>query len=80
MTAVTIIDCEVVEVRPEDVLLDQLRESIERTEKDKRWLAVNDRTPVLWEGQPVTWGSLAGNEKDMCDFNRAGVLEGGFPF
>jgi hypothetical protein len=80
MTAVTIVDCKVVEVRPEDVLLDQLRASIALTEKDKRWLSVTDRTPVLWEGELTTWGSLAGNEKSMCDFNADGVLKGGFPF
>jgi hypothetical protein len=80
MTAVTIVDCKVVEVRPEDVLLDQLRESIALTEKDPRWLSVTDRTPVLWEDVMTTWGSLAGNERSMCDFNEDGVLEGSFPF
>jgi hypothetical protein len=49
-------------------------------DEDKRWLEVDDSTPVIWEGELTTWGNLAGNERDMCDFNKDGVLEGGFPF
>lgn len=41
---------------------------------------VNAETPVIWEGELTTWGSLAGNERQMCEFNNDGVLEGGFPF
>lgn len=62
------------------ILGKQLEKSVAMTAENKLWLSVNDRTPVLWEGKPTTWGNLSGNEKDCCDFNSEGVLTGGFPF
>jgi hypothetical protein len=61
-------------------LLSQLRRSVELTAKDPRWLRINDRSPVIWEDQLVSWGSLTSAEKMNCDFNDAGLLEGSYPF
>lgn len=79
MREVTVHDCETVIVTPEDCLLDQLRESIRMTENDRRWLKVNDQTPVTWnDGSVCTWGSLMLQDRKVVEMHADGSLHGGY--
>lgn len=41
---------------------------------------IPNETPVIWEGERTTWGTLSQNERMNCSTNADGVLEGEDPF
>jgi hypothetical protein len=47
---------------------------------DVRWAGVHHDTIVIWEGKPVEWHELTGDEKRCCWFDNEGRLVGSFPF
>lgn len=68
---------------PDGTPVKDVEHSLERTLRkmveDPRWRDVRIDTPVLWEGELCTWGSLAGNEKLCVEFNEQGQLVGSYP-
>ena len=49
------------------------------SENDPRWLKITDDSPVEFDGEMCSWGSLAGNEKITVEIQADGRLVGGFP-
>ena len=41
--------------------------------------SIENSTPVIWEEEMTTWGTLSQNERMCCDRNSDGILEGGYP-
>jgi hypothetical protein len=76
----TIEDGRTVERDTNDDRVDELLTALKRSVDDKRWGQVRSDTLVIWEGTKTLWGTLAGNEKQLCDFDSNGQLVGGNDF
>lgn len=61
-------------------LPEALRLKLRAQLEDVRWAGVTDETPVFFDGEWTCWGSLAGNERQMCTFTPDGDLVGCSPF